>query len=144
LDSYDPFEHADALGIKVLHRPIRTANGLWLPDHNTIVIKTGLRRILERSTLAHEIGHAELGHVDDCRKHERQADRYAAAHLIDENSFAGGSAGYEAGIPLTAVALQLGVTVRILCAYAEIDWWAVEGSDTASARNAKQEFSRIA
>lgn len=80
--AYDPYSHAEALGIEVIHRPIRHANGMWLPDHSLIVIQSGLRRLHDRSTLAHEIAHAMLGHVDDRPKHERQADAFAGELLI--------------------------------------------------------------
>lgn len=85
MKGYDPYTHAEALGIEVIHRPIRTANGFWYPDHNTIVIRSGMRAVHDRSALAHELGHAELGHPDDRPKHEVQADRYAAERLIDED-----------------------------------------------------------
>lgn len=68
----------------MLHSPIRTANGLWIPDHNVIVIRSKLRAVHDRAALAHEIGHAVLGHRDDRPKHEIQADRYAAVNLVDE------------------------------------------------------------
>jgi Zn-dependent peptidase ImmA (M78 family) len=80
---YDPYEHAEALGITVVHAPIRTAHELWLPDRNTIVVRSGLRRVHDRSALAHGVAHAVLGHEDDRPKHEVQADRLAAANLID-------------------------------------------------------------
>lgn len=83
MGKYDPYAHAEQLGIEVIHRPIRTANGLWLPDHNTIVIRSGMRAVHDRSALAHELGHAVLGHRDDRPKHEVLADRYAATNLID-------------------------------------------------------------
>jgi len=81
---YDPYEHAAQLGIEVIHRRIRSANGFWYPDHNLIVVRQGMRAVHDRAALAHEIGHADLGHTDDQPKHEVQADRYAALHLVDE------------------------------------------------------------
>lgn len=80
---YDPYAHAEELGIEVVHSHIRTANGMWIPDHNLIVVKSGLRAVHDRSALAHEIGHAQLGHRDDRPKHEVLADRYAAHKMID-------------------------------------------------------------
>lgn len=80
---YDPYQHAEELGLTILHRPIRTAHELWLPEHNTVVLRSGLRVVHERSALAHGIAHALLAHVDDRPKHEIQADRLAAANLID-------------------------------------------------------------
>lgn len=80
--SYDPYDHADQLDIEVVHRPIRHANGMWLPDYRLIVIRSGMRRLHDRSTLAHELAHAMLGHHDDRPKHEKQADAFAAELLI--------------------------------------------------------------
>lgn len=80
---YDPYADAEQRGIEVIHRPIRTANGMWLPDHNLIVIRSGMRAVHDRSTLAHELAHAELGHRDDRPKHEVLADRAAAEWMID-------------------------------------------------------------
>ena len=80
---YNPYRHADDLGIEVIHRPIRTANGFWYPDHNLIVIRSGLKARYDKSALAHELAHAELAHRDDRPKHETQADRFAADNLID-------------------------------------------------------------
>lgn len=80
---YDPYEHAEQLGLTVVHAPIRTAHELWLPERNTIVVRSGLRRVHDRSALAHGIAHALLGHEDARPKHEVQADRVAASNLID-------------------------------------------------------------
>jgi Zn-dependent peptidase ImmA (M78 family) len=79
---YDPYKHAEDLGITVIHRNIRCANGLWVPDHDLIVIRSGMRAVHDRSALSHELGHAVLGHRDDRPKHEVMADRYAANNLL--------------------------------------------------------------
>jgi hypothetical protein len=83
LGTYDPYEHAASLGIRVVHRRLTTGTGLWVPDLRVIFIQDRLRTVHDRSTLAHEIGHADLGHRDDRPKHEVMADRYAADHMID-------------------------------------------------------------
>ena len=79
---YDPYEHAARLGIAVEYHGLRTANGMWIPEERTILLKRGMRVLLERSVLAHELAHAELGHMDDSPAHERQADLLAARRLI--------------------------------------------------------------
>ena len=112
--AYDPFEHAEAIGLQVIHRPIRTAHELWLPDLYTIVLKKGLRSVHQRNALAHGIGHAALGHVDDRPKHEHQADQYASLYLIDPAEFA--AVTRWTNDPAT-IALELGVTQRLLEAY---------------------------
>lgn len=81
--AYDPWEHADMLGIEVVVRRLRTANGRWFPEYNEILISDKLRAGQQRLVLAHEIGHGALMHPDDRPKHELQADRFAARNLID-------------------------------------------------------------
>jgi len=80
---YDPFAHAEALGLQVIYRNLTTANGLWLPDLRVIFLQKRMRAIHERSVLSHEIGHAVLGHRQSTPKHEVQADRWAVRKLID-------------------------------------------------------------
>ena len=108
---YNPYDHADALGIDVIHRPIRTANGMWLPEHNLIVIRSGMRALHDRSTLAHEIAHANLGHSSSAAKNELAADRYAGELLIHPRECEKASLG----VPdLPSLALELQVSERIL------------------------------
>lgn len=103
------------LNLQVIVRPIRTANELWMPEFDTIVLRTGLRPAHQRVALAHGIGHAHYGHRDDRPKHEQQADSYAATHLIepDELHDVAKWAGDDHGI----ICAELGVTRRVLAAY---------------------------
>ena len=111
---YDPYDHAHQLGIDVLHRPLTRAHGLWLPDHQCIVLKHGLRGLHERSTLAHEIAHAVLGHHGDRPRHEWAADKYAAEHLISPQELHH-AMRYCPDLP--TLSLELQVSERILAAY---------------------------
>ena len=83
LGDYDPFEHAERLGIQIVYRRLTSGNGLWVPDLHAIFLQPRMRAVHERSTLTHELGHACLGHRHSTPKHERQADIFAARHLID-------------------------------------------------------------
>jgi Zn-dependent peptidase ImmA (M78 family) len=115
--SYDPFAHADELGVQVIFRPIRTANELWLPDHWTLVIKDGMRAIHQRNAAAHGLGHAVHGHEDDRAKHEVQADRWAAERLIDPTEIR----ELMKWTPDSArLANELGVTTRLLRVYLNV------------------------
>lgn len=80
--AYDPWEHADALGIPVFVRRLRSAKGLYFREYGEIILSDKLRARDLRLTLAHEVGHAELLHPDDRPKHEKQADQFAAQNLI--------------------------------------------------------------
>jgi hypothetical protein len=111
---YDPFEHAAALGLQVIERPIRTAHELWLPDLRTIVIRSGLRAVHKRNAAAHGVAHAALGHEDDRPKHELQADRLASVYLIDPAEFAAITKWTDDS---AKIAGELGVTMRLLEAY---------------------------
>lgn len=85
---YDPFEHAQQLGIVVRYRRSMQNNGLWVPDLRTIFLRKGMTTTQERSVLTHELGHACLGHRDlHNPKQHRQANIWATHHLIDESDF---------------------------------------------------------
>ena len=108
---YDPYTHAETLGIEVIHRPISKMNGLWIPDHNVIVIRSGMKVAYDVSTLAHELGHAKYGHRDGRPKHEHQADKFASDSLIDVDE----AAELMQWVPdCERMALELGVTARLL------------------------------
>jgi Zn-dependent peptidase ImmA (M78 family) len=51
------FEYAERLGVDVGFGRLRSSNGLWVPERRTIILKRGMRAMLERSVLAHELGH---------------------------------------------------------------------------------------
>ncbi|WP_407667106.1 ImmA/IrrE family metallo-endopeptidase [Microbacterium plantarum] len=112
--AYDPWEHADNLGVEVVTRPLRTAHGLWVAEHRTILIHSRLRAGAQRLILAHEIGHADLAHPDDRPKHERQADEYAAHNLICPIEL---EAAYKWCPDEPALISELGVTRRLFRAY---------------------------
>lgn len=116
---FEPYDYAEHLGIKVLHRQINSAHGLWLPEHRAIILRKGLRAIHERVALTHELGHAVMGHEDDRPKHELQADMFAASKLIDPRklsrlSYCEGNAA--------ELASELGVTQRLLRVYFRQFW----------------------
>lgn len=111
---YDPWEHAELLGIPVFVRRLRTANGIWFPEYGEIIISDRLRARDQRLTLAHEIGHGVLAHRDDRPKHERQADQYAAKNLICPNELA---EIYEWASDEHEIISELGVTRTLLRAY---------------------------
>ena len=111
---YDPWRHADELGLRVLLADLDWANELWLPDRRLILLKRSMRPAHQRNALAHGIGHAVLGHRDDRPKHERQADRYAARRLIDPAELRAVQAWTQ---DPGHIAAELGVTRRLLLAY---------------------------
>jgi Zn-dependent peptidase ImmA (M78 family) len=112
--AYDPWVHADDLGIDVVVRPLRSAHGLWLPEYNTILIHSRLRVGTQRLILAHEIGHGVLAHPDDRPKHEKQADEFAARNLIDPDELAD---LYKWCPDEQSIVSELGVTTRLFRAF---------------------------
>lgn len=114
---YDPYAHAEELGLQILYRPLRTANEMWLPDHATIVIEESLRAVHRRNTLTHGIAHMLYGHEDSRPKHEIQADRYAGERLIDPTEIR----ELMKWTPDSArLANELGVTTRVLRVYLNV------------------------
>lgn len=112
--AYDPFEHADALGIAVVIRPLENAHEYWSESRMTVYLKSGMREAMCRVALAHGIAHMLLGHRENSAKNEHAANRYASLHLIHPSELA----DVEAWAPDEAtVARELRVTQRILSAY---------------------------
>lgn len=112
---HDPYECAETLGIKVIHRPIQTATGMWVPEHNLIVIRTGMRRVHDRSTLAHELAHAHHGHHESTARNEAVADRTAALAIIDGDVFAH---AIKYAHSIEEVAAECDVSTKLARAYA--------------------------
>jgi hypothetical protein len=112
--AYDPYAHADQLGIRVETGRIRSANGLWIPEERMIVLKRGLRVWHERQVLAHELGHVTMGHQDSTPRNEFLADRWAARKLIAPDHLADvARMSPDPGV----WALELGVTNHLLHTY---------------------------
>lgn len=112
--AYDPWEHAERLGIEVVVRRLRTANGRWFPDYGQILINDRLRVSQQRLVLAHELGHGVFLHRDDRPKHEKQADQFAARNLIDPDELAD---LYKWCPDEGALIQELGVTRRLFRAF---------------------------
>lgn len=82
---FDPYDEAERLGIEVGFDDGRLApdeNGVWLARTRTIVLRPDLTVAMERSTLAHELGHAHFDHRLSSPTAELAADLYAAERLI--------------------------------------------------------------
>lgn len=111
--TYDPYEHADRLGIRVVHGSIRSANGLWIAEDHLIILKRGLRAWHERQVLTHELAHCCLGHGHGrvTGRDEFLADRWAARKLIAPDHLADvARMSPDPGV----WALELGVTDHLL------------------------------
>lgn len=115
---YNPQEHADQLGLRVIEGGLGKLRGLWIGD-GIILIKKGLTQNQYRCTLAHEIVHAEndpplVPHYLSPRI-EARADRIAAQRLIDPDEYKTLARIYQDNF--NQVAYELGVTPKILKAY---------------------------
>lgn len=124
-------EVARERGVRVAWRDLGRRNGEY---HSSGLILLNPRKslLVQRVTLAHELGHQAYGHTwtDDPVLHaryERQADRHAAGLLISSEDYrrAEQIVGPHAG----ALAKELGVTRTI------VDAWRA-GSTTTSRRTA--------
>lgn len=117
---YDPDLHAADSGLYVIERPLQGAWGLW-DGGGTITLDPRLTAVERRSTLAHEIAHAELAHPSSSPNklvhaaRERAAWRLAASWLIDPAEYRQAERLY--GPHPAALAWQLNVTVNALDAW---------------------------
>lgn len=117
---------AEALGVRI----VRHDGGIpaWYHhDSRTISTRRGQSIELYRSSLAHELGHAFYGHLpsDDLKvieRQERQADRFAASLLLDEESVR--IASLVCDDQLAGMADELEVTEELLAF-----WWQMHHPD---------------
>lgn len=84
---YDPWEHAEQLGLSVRYTPSLGTMGLY--EHGTIWLLPDMAQRVERCVLAHELSHAVHGDepTNDralYARREQRADREAARWLISE------------------------------------------------------------
>ncbi|MBS0025499.1 ImmA/IrrE family metallo-endopeptidase [Microbacterium paraoxydans] len=110
---------ASDLGLRVIEQPGRTRGG-FDPATGTIRLAPGMSARTTRSVLAHELGHAHLGHrpttlasVRD--RQERRADEWAARTLLTPQAYA--AAEQLRGSHLASLAFELDVTLEIVLAY---------------------------
>ena len=112
----------DEQGLRLIERPGRTLGGY---DHasRSIRLDPGMSARTMRSVLAHELGHAALGHTVTThavlrRRQERQADAWAARRLIAPAAYAAAEA--LRGTHRASLAFELGVTIELVTAYQEL------------------------
>lgn len=99
------------------------SKGGWFNEHDLILLARNLNPVEEMCTLAHELGHAVLGHTADvdgwfAQRQERAADQWAARLLVSP-------AEYEAaerlhGPHVGGIAHELGVTTHILATWQDL------------------------
>lgn len=91
---YDPYAHASQLGVRVVFGdPGPGRDGIYHHDIATTIIRDTLTDRGKRSTLAHELVHAEYGDTPITdpvwdAKRERRCDLIAARRLIDPGDLA--------------------------------------------------------
>jgi hypothetical protein len=111
LDIYDLGRLARAMDVTVLVGVLPSGwLGAWCHRRREITMKPDLPRHIFRSVLAHELGHAHLGHsgynAPDSIP-ERAADRFAAKHLIRMDDYHAAMATH--GDDIHAMARELNV-----------------------------------
>ncbi|TQL03503.1 ImmA/IrrE family metallo-endopeptidase [Cellulomonas sp. SLBN-39] len=116
----DLLRMADDAGIRVMWRDLGRRRGEYRHDARLITLNPRMSEVLQRSTLAHELGHAHHGDTwtDDPRlleERERRANVYAARLLVDpvEYALAERLVGEHAG----AIARELGVSRYVVDAW---------------------------
>lgn len=118
----DPWEVAQEAGI-----PVSWANlpegidGLWASRIGVILLDKRLTERYARCVLAHELSHALHGDRDDVsdlehERHERRADREAAAMLIDPRHV---ERLRQSDLTMAQAAAELNVTEELLTVFVE-------------------------
>lgn len=106
-------------GLRLVERAGPTRGG-YDPASLTIRLAPGMSVRTTTSVLAHELGHAALGHTvsrdpEARARQERSADEWAATLLISPVAYARAEA--LRGTHRASLAFELGVTVELLDAY---------------------------
>ena len=88
MGDWDPWEHLDQSGYKLVWARLPHVAAAYIPSHQAIVLHPGHTRIEQRSALAEELAHLDLAHepVDDpvdTARSEQRARRWAAVRLIE-------------------------------------------------------------
>ncbi|MCK2037450.1 ImmA/IrrE family metallo-endopeptidase [Microbacterium sp. SSW1-49] len=106
-------------GLRLVERAGPTRGGY---DHSALTIRLapGMSVRTTTSVLAHELGHATLGHTVSAHpevraRQERRADEWAARLLISPEAYAAAEA--VRGPHRASLAFELGVTVELVEAY---------------------------
>ncbi|WP_435746348.1 ImmA/IrrE family metallo-endopeptidase [Microbacterium sp. PMB16] len=110
---------AEEHGVRIIERFGPTRGG-FEPASRTIRLNPGMSARTTRSVLAHELGHAALGHVPATSptiraQQERQADEWAACRLITPRAYA--EAENARGPHVASLAFELDVTIELVLAY---------------------------
>lgn len=110
-------ELAEREGARVTWRDLGRRRGEYRAGPRLITLNPRMSTVLQRSTLAHELGHHHYADTwtDDPREHaaqERRANAYAARLLIDPAEYAAAErlVGPHAG----AIARELGVALYVV------------------------------
>ncbi len=95
--SWDPWTEAEACGVAVAVVPCPVP-GVYFPDRALIAIDAGSPPAVQRSALAHELGHHELRHAaggdgTSLARQEVRANRWAAARLLPVGDVAAATRG---------------------------------------------------
>ena len=96
------------------------SKGGWFPEHDLILLAKNLNPVEEMSTLAHELGHAVLGHTADvdgwfAQRQERAADQWAARLLVSPAEYQAAERLH--GPHMGGIVHELGVTTHILATW---------------------------
>lgn len=110
--------YAESHGVEVVerHLPAGWPHALYIPELNTIYLEANQPHYCKRVNLAHELGHAILGHTRPQTtwweaRQEAQADIFAARLLIDADGYARLEKLYDSA---PAIADELEVTLHLL------------------------------
>ncbi|MCX7542331.1 ImmA/IrrE family metallo-endopeptidase [Corynebacterium sp. P5848] len=106
----------DELGIRVTEHA-GGEQGRWYDKPRVISLRSGLSYVERRCAVAHELGHAALGHASSPPpwlkpRQEREADDFAAELLVSPGAYAAAEDLH--GTHLGAIAEELSVTQHLL------------------------------
>lgn len=114
---------AEMNGITIEYAPLKNRDGEYRHDLKRIRLREGMSRRLERSILAHELGHAAFEDAPTCfgpvkAKQERRADEWAALRLITLDAYREAEHLHNGHVP--SIAHELGVISRLVTTFQDL------------------------
>lgn len=116
---YDPWEHADRVGARIVANPTLPARmvAAYSNRRRVIFVRPNMPYAVERCAVAHELVHWEHGDVGTSRRQEERADRISTLRLIRPRRLEeAASVTSDIGV----MALDLQVTEKVMRLYARM------------------------
>lgn len=108
--AYDPVEHLDRMGVRIVRHSLNNSNAIWVPERKFVILDRKLRSDLVRPTLGHECVHVEFNDAGGHHpKNESRANLHSGLRLTSPSLWESLTAIHS---DYDYICLELGITRR--------------------------------